>query len=83
MISAPPPIDLVERLRQHRTLAGVPEAELSWLAARSELRRMAAGDFLIRVGDDLTSDTVGLEVVLSGRLVVRRDRGGGARQIMA
>ena len=59
MIADPPPTDVVERLRRHRALAGVPEAELVWLAARGELRRMEAGDFLVRPGDDLTSGDLG------------------------
>ena len=77
-----PAADVVERLRQHRALAGVPETELAWLAARGELRSLAAGDFIVRPGDDLTSGPLGLEVVLSGCVAVRQDRGAGARTVM-
>jgi signal transduction histidine kinase len=75
-------LDLVERLRQHRTLARVPEAELSWLAARAVPRRFQAGDFLARKGHEWGSGEYGLEVVLSGRLANYRDRGAGPRKVM-
>jgi signal transduction histidine kinase len=77
-----PPLDVVERLRQHRALAGVPETELAWLATRGRLRRLEAGDFLVRPGDDLRSGPLGLEIVFSGCIAVRQDRGAGARKVM-
>ncbi len=63
-------------------LAQVPEAELSWLAEHGVLRRFEAGDMIARKGDDWVQSGVGLEVVLSGRLAVYRDRGTGRRKVM-
>jgi len=74
--------DIVERLRTNRTLEDVPVEELSWLAARGELRRFEPGDFILQEGVDLTSGVIGLEVVLRGRFGVHRDLGGTRRMVM-
>ena len=76
------PLDTVERLRQHRTLAAVPEAELAWLAARARPRRFEPGEKIVRSGQVYVEGTVGLEVVLSGVFSTHVDRGGGARKVM-
>jgi signal transduction histidine kinase len=73
---------MVERLREHRALAGMPESELSWLAARAVLRQFEAGDYIFRKGLEYASGDLGLEVVLSGRLAVHVDRGAGLRKVM-
>jgi signal transduction histidine kinase len=75
-------LDMVERLRQHRSLADVPESELLWLAERGVLRRFAAGDHFVREGDDWRTGAFGLEIVLSGRLATYQDRGAGLRKVM-
>ena len=80
--SPPDMPDMIERLRGHRSLAGVPEAELSWLAERGVHRRFEPGDFVVRKGQDWTSAAYGLEVVLSGRLAIYRDLGAGRRKIL-
>jgi signal transduction histidine kinase len=76
------PPDTLERLRQHRMLAEVPEDELRWLAARGVLRRFEAGDIVVKVGEDWRAGDFGLEVVLSGQLSVYSDRGSGRRKMM-
>ena len=75
-------LDMVERLRHHRTLAGMPEAELAWLAARGELHRFEPGEFMLRTGQQLGDSSLGLEVVLSGRFSTHVDRGAGPRRVM-
>jgi signal transduction histidine kinase len=74
--------DVVDRLRQHRTLGAMPESELSWLAARAVLRRFEAGEHMGRRGQNLLSAGLGLEVVLSGRFSNHVDRGGGPRRVI-
>jgi signal transduction histidine kinase len=75
--------DIVERLSRHRTLEGAPTTELEWLAARGELRRFEPGDFILREGEDLTSDgSIGMLIVLSGRFGVHRDGVGGRTRVM-
>jgi signal transduction histidine kinase len=75
-------LDLLERLRRHRTLAEMPESELSWLAAHGEPRRFEAGEFMLRKGHEYTEFGIGLEVVLSGRFSTHVDRGAGPRRVM-
>ncbi len=82
MTADPPPPDVVERLRRHRALSEVPESELSWLAARAELRHFEAGDLIVRRGQGWSSGSYGLEVILSGRLSHHVDRGAGPRKVM-
>jgi hypothetical protein len=53
-----PSPDVVERLKQHRTLSRAPEQELQWFAARVVLRRLEAGEYLGRKGQSL--DEAGL-----------------------
>lgn len=73
---------MIERLRKHRILAQVPEAEIAWLAARGAPRRFEPGEYIVRQGQDGASGEFGLEVVLSGRLTVHRVRGGVLRKVM-
>ncbi len=75
-------LDMVERLRQHRALAPVPEAELSWLAARAVVRRFEAGDLLAPRGHEWGAGEYGLEILLAGRIANYRDRGAGRRKVM-
>jgi len=77
-----PSPDIIERLRRHRMLARVPEAELAWLASRAVLRRFDAGEYVARKGQDLDEAGFGLEIVLTGRMAVYRDRGAGHRKVM-
>jgi signal transduction histidine kinase len=77
-----PPPDVVERLKRHRAVADVPESELSWFAERAVLRRYEPGDLVAAKGTTADSGVLGLDLVLSGRIVIRRDRGTGSRKVM-
>ena len=63
------------RLAQHRALGGVPAREHAWLAEHGALHRLGAGAILWPQGKVVDS----LWVLLSGHLVIRVDRGAGAR----
>lgn len=75
-------LDMVERLRRHRTLAQVPEAELSWLADRGVLRSFGAGEYLLRKGEHWASAGLGLEVVLRGRIANYAVRSSGEHKVI-
>ncbi len=70
-------MDLIERLTQHKTLGGVPREELVWLAEHSEFRRLAVGETVSHKGEPVE----GMYVILSGRLALFADRGGGASKM--
>jgi signal transduction histidine kinase len=70
--------DIVERLVGHKTLGAAPREELAWLAAHGSLRQLSAGDVLSAKGKQVEA----LFVVLSGRIAISVDRGGGLRKIM-
>ena len=72
---------IVERLRAHATIGGAPVEELEWLAAQGYLKRYAAGEFVIRAGQEQGS--FGLFVLLTGHLVLYVDRGRGGRRKVA
>src|SRR5258707_8474077 len=72
---------LVQRLREHATIGSAPVPELEWLAAHGHLRRFAAGDFVIRTGQEQGS--FGLFVLLTGHLALYVDRGRGGRRRLA
>src|SRR4051812_5328161 len=71
-------MDLIERLAQHKTLGSAPREELTWLAQHGELRRLAPNEVLSHKGQVVE----GLYVVLSGRLALIVDRGGGPNKMM-
>jgi signal transduction histidine kinase len=81
MSAATPTPDVIERLREHATLRGMPDGELSWLAARGRLRRLETGEVFVRPGDDLVAGDMGLEVVLAGRIAVLQGPEGSRRVI--
>lgn len=64
---------LVDRLRRHIVLAGVPVEQLDWLASHGELRQIAKGEIVYRRGDP----NMDLFVMLTGRLRVDLGRGRG------
>jgi signal transduction histidine kinase len=78
---APPP-EIVDRLREHRTVGGAPRAELEWLAAHGLIRRADPGEYIARKGQTLGEFIFGLEIVLSGRYAIHVDRGAGSRKVM-
>jgi signal transduction histidine kinase len=71
-------LDLVEQLAQHKALAGVPRAELEWLAAHGTHRHLATGDVLTAKG----THPQGMFVILSGRIEINVDRGSGLQKVM-
>jgi signal transduction histidine kinase len=71
-------MDLIERLAQHETLGSAPREELAWLATHGEFRRLAASEVLSHKGQVVE----GLFVVLSGRLALIVDRGGGPNKMV-
>ncbi|MGH7693875.1 MAG: ATP-binding protein [Gemmatimonadaceae bacterium] len=66
------------RLAQHRSLGNAPVAEHAWLVAHGTLRTYAVGDVITPKG----TQAKGLQIVLSGRYVLRTDRGAGSHKIM-
>jgi signal transduction histidine kinase len=68
---------LVERLAALPKLAGIPRAQLEWLARRGTVRRFPKGAVLFRKGAPITN----LYVVLSGRFSIQIDRGGVLRRV--
>jgi signal transduction histidine kinase len=69
--------DLVARLSRHRVLGAAPREELEWLAARGSVR-------LLQVGDELSvkgGPVEGMFAILSGRVAIFLDRGGGPRKL--
>lgn len=69
---------LLARLEAHRTIGGVPRAQLEWLAHVGQLRTLNVGDVLTTSG----LPVAGLYVVLDGYLTIRVDRGAGSRLVM-
>ena len=78
---APPP-EIVDRLREHRTVGGAPDAELRWLAAHGRIRKAEPGEYIARTGQTLGEFDIGVEIVLSGRYAIHVDRGAGLRKVM-
>ena len=75
--------DVVQRLRDHPVIGSVPLPELEWIAAHGYLRRFAAGEYVIRKGQERGAN--GLWLLLTGHLAlyVDRGRGGGGRRKLA
>lgn len=70
--------NIIDRLKEHRTLGVAPRKELEWLASHGSLRQLKAGDVLTAKG----AQVEGLFVVLSGHLAMMVDRGAGPHKIM-
>lgn len=70
--------DLVDRLAEHRTLGAVPREELEWLAAHGSLLHLTAGDVLSAKGARVER----MYVVLSGRIAIFVERGGGSHKLL-
>ena len=72
------PIDLIDRLAEHKTLGSAPREELAWLAKHGSIRSLAAGEVLSRRGVQVE----GLYVVLSGHVSLSADRGAGLQKMI-
>ena len=70
--------DLVDRLAVFHALEGVPREQLQWLADRGMLSRFAAGEVILRPAEPILF----LYVLLSGRISVTINRGGGPRRVV-
>src|SRR5215831_257592 len=70
--------DIVDRLAEHKTLGAAPREELAWLAEHGTHRQLGTGEVLTAKGTEVK----GLFVVLSGRIAISVDRGGGPRKMM-
>lgn len=62
----------IAELRRLPDLAGVPDAELEWLAQRLEVRTVAAGEIFVHQGD-----TAQLQIQLDGELRLLRRQANG------
>jgi signal transduction histidine kinase len=69
---------LVDRLSEHRTLGRAPREELAWLASHGSLRHMNTGDVLTAKG----AAVEGMFILLSGRIAIFVDRGGGLHKLL-
>lgn len=62
--------ELLEKLRRHRVLSELPDAEVGWLLRNGTIVQYAAGDHVIRSGEMVP----GMYVILKGRLSHYRGR---------
>jgi CRP-like cAMP-binding protein len=74
----PLPPELLTRLLAHRALGDAPRAELEWIAARGQIRRVKAGEAATFKGVPVQV----MMVVLEGHIVIRADRGAGAHKLI-
>jgi signal transduction histidine kinase len=70
--------DLIARLEQHRTIGSAPRAELEWLVAHGELRRLERGN-LRELAPDLMDKLV---IILTGHFAIYVDHGAGPHRVM-
>ena len=79
------PEEIVRRLKAHRTLGVVPDAELAWLAAHGTIRRFARSSVFVAAGQPAGSmdrALEGLHAILDGHLAIYVDRGAGRHKVM-
>jgi signal transduction histidine kinase len=70
-------VSLVERLAEHKKIAGVPRSEIEWIAAHGLLHKFAPGEIL-----PPKTSVEGLQLVLTGHLLIYMNRGAGRRKFM-
>ncbi len=70
--------EVVERLRAHHALAGIPVAELEWLAAHGTVEHYSVGEVVARKNEPVH----GLYIILVGQVVHFTDHGGSWRKVM-
>jgi signal transduction histidine kinase len=69
---------MLARLREHKTLQQVPDAELTWLIDHGSITTYGVGDLIwLR-----TTPIDSLHIVLAGHIAIFVDRGGGRRKVM-
>jgi signal transduction histidine kinase len=74
-----PQDDLIERLAAHRLIGSAPRPELEWVAAHGRLRRLERGDIL---SSPTAGAVEGLYILLTGHIVVYRDRINGREKMI-
>ena len=74
--------EIVEQLKQHRSMKNVPLAELEWLAGHGKVRSYETGEFLVRAGMAFDDSGMGLSIVLAGSVTAQVDRGLGPRKVI-
>ena len=74
-IELPVDASLVDRLARHKTLGGVPRAELEWLAAHGRLKSYGVGEVIVPPGESV----VEMVIMLEGHATIYIDRGSGRR----
>jgi signal transduction histidine kinase len=77
-IDLPVDASLVDRLARHKTLGGVPRAELEWLAAHGRLKSYGVGEVIVPPGEAV----VDMVIMLEGHATIYIDRGSGRRKFM-
>lgn len=69
---------MLERLRAHAVIGGLPEAELEWLIEHGELHRFAPGEVITRRAQPAVNL---MYVMLTGRTALYVERGRGRRRV--
>jgi signal transduction histidine kinase len=69
--------DLMARLAQHRSLGTAPAAEHAWLVEHGAMATLEVGDVMTAKGESARV----LNIVFSGHIVIRADRGAGSHKI--
>jgi signal transduction histidine kinase len=69
---------IAERLRSHRMLSAVPQAELDWLIERGTLGYVLPGDDVVNQGEPVNT----LYFILTGRVSALANVGGTWRKVM-
>lgn len=70
--------DLLNRLRQHKSLGAAPDEELAWLVEHGTPRSFQVGD----VTTHKSQPEEWLHVALTGHVAIHVDRGAGSRKII-
>src|SRR5215467_1818524 len=70
--------EILERLLAHRTLGGVPRAELEWLTDHGTLRSYELGDAFV----EPTTTPVEMMIIFEGDGAVYVDRAGEKKKFM-
>jgi signal transduction histidine kinase len=71
-------VDLIARLKELSSLAGIPSEELEWLTFHGQYKEEEAGTIVAPKGKRIEN----LWIVLSGHLDIRVDRGAGLHRVM-
>jgi len=69
---------LVDRLTEHKTLAGLPRAELEWLVTHGVFRHFDTGAIIATKGEPISE----MVIILSGSTETVFERGSGRRYLL-